>query len=161
LIRAIFIGLLLLSGIKLFSQKILVFENVTSLKNFKYYQGNGLIFKISGGQSRISDNIFDLTDSTVIFEGLGEVKISNIACIYRENWLIETLSGLSLLGGVAYFGLDSFNRMINHEYPVCQTETMWISGGMVAFGLALIPLRYRKINISEKWKLKCIDTGAF
>jgi hypothetical protein len=158
--RAIFIGILLLSGIEMFSQKILLVENVRSLKNFKYYQGNGIMFKLSGGQSRIADNIFDLTDSTIVFEGLGEVKISDILCIYRENWLIVTLSGLSLLGGTAYFGVDSFNRLINHEYPVCQAETMWISGGMVAFGLALIPFRYRKINISEKWKIRCIDPGS-
>ena len=114
------------------------------------------MFKLSDGQAKVSDNIFDLTDTTVIFEGLGEVKISNISCIYRENWLIVTLSGLSLLGGVAYFGVDSFNRLINQEYPVIQTETMWISGGMVAFGLALIPFRYRKITISEKWQLRSL-----
>jgi uncharacterized membrane protein SirB2 len=159
--RSIFIVALLLFGGELFSQKILLVENVHSLKNFKYYQGNMIMFKLAGGHSRISDNICDLTDTTVIFEGLGEVKIANISSIYRENWLIETLSGLSILGGVAYFGLDSFNRMINHEYPVCQTETMLISGGMVAFGLALIPLRYRKINISEKWRFKCIDPDSY
>ncbi len=151
----------MLSGVELFPQKILIVENVQSLKNFKYYQGNGIIFKLTDRQGRISDNICDLTDTTIIFDRLGEVKMENISCIYREIWLIETLSGLSLLGGVAYFGLDSFNRMINHEYPVCQTETMWISGGMVAIGLALIPFRYRKINISEKWQLKSIDTGAY
>lgn len=161
MIRAILIGLLFLSGVELFSQKILLVENVHSLKNFKYYQGEGIMIRLSGGQARVSDNIFDLTDTTIIFEGLGEVKMENVSCIYRKNWLIETLSGLSLLGGVAYFGIDSFNRLINHEYPVCQTETMWISGGMVVFGLALIPFRYRKINISEKWKIKCIDPAAY
>ena len=156
MIRAIFIGLLILFGGELFAQKIFLVENVQSLKNFKYYQGDWIMFKLSDGQARVSDNIFDLTDTTVIFEGLGEVNISNISCIYRENWLIVTLSGLSLLGGVAYFGIDSFNRLINQEYPVIQTETMWISGGMVAFGLALIPFRYRKITISEKWQLRSL-----
>ena len=156
MIRAIFIGLLILFGGELFAQKIFLVENVQSLKNFKYYQGDWIMFKLSDGQARVSDNIFDLTDTTVIFEGLGEVNISNISCIYRENWLIVTLSGLSLLGGVAYFGIDSFNRLINQEYPVIQTETMWISGGMVAFGLALIPFMYRKITISEKWQLRSL-----
>jgi hypothetical protein len=161
LIRAIFIGILLLFGGGLHSQKILLLENIHSLKNFKYYQGNTVIFKLIEGQKKISDNIFDLTDSTIIFEGIGEVKISKICCIYRENWLIVTLGSLSLIGGAAYFGIDSFNRMINHEYPVIQTETMWISGGMIAFGLALIPFRYRKINISENWKLKTCDPDSF
>ena len=131
------------------------------MKNFKYFQGDEVLFQLSGGKGRISDNIFDLTDTSVIFEGLGEVKMGNISCIYRENWLVHILGGLSLLGGAAYFGIDSFNRLINHEGPVIQTETLLISGGMVAFGCALIPLRYRKINISEKWQLKSIDPDAY
>lgn len=135
-------------------------ENTHSMKNFKYYQGNTVIFKLIEGQKKISDNIFDLTDSTVIFEGMGEVKISRICCIYRENWLLITLGSLSMIGGTAYFAIDSFNRMINHEYPVVQTETMWISGGMIAFGLALIPFKYRRIDISENWKLKSCDPDS-
>jgi hypothetical protein len=152
--------MLLLSGAPLFSQKILLLENIHTMKNFKYYEGNGIIFKLSESHTRVSDNIFNLTDSTIIFEGIGEVKISNICCIYRENWLIDILSSLSLIGGVAYFGVDSFNRMINHEYPVIQTETMLISGGMVVFGLALIPFRYRKITITENWRLKSVDPDS-
>jgi hypothetical protein len=158
--RSIFIGVLMLLGSEMYSQKILLLENVHSMKNFKYYQGNTVIFKLIESQKRISDNIFDLTDSTVIFEGMGEVKLRKICCIYRENWLIDILSSLSLIGGVAYFGIDSFNRTINHEYPVVQTETMLISGGMVAFGLALIPFRYRKITITENWRLKTCDPGS-
>jgi hypothetical protein len=161
LIRSILIGVLFLIESGVFSQKILILENIHSMKNFKYYQGNRVIFKLTESKSRISDNIYDLTDSTVIFEGIGEVKISRICCIYRENWLIDILSSLSLIGGVAYFGIDSFNRMINHEYPVVQQETMLISGGMIVFSMVLLPFRYRKINVSEKWRLKTFDPGSF
>ncbi|MCK9399665.1 MAG: hypothetical protein M0Q51_06675 [Bacteroidales bacterium] len=131
------------------------------MKNFKYYEGAEILFQLSGSKGRISDHIFDLTDTSVIFEEHGEVKMSNISFIFRENWLIQILRGLSLTGGVAYFGVDSFNRLINHEGPVIQTETLLISGGMVAFSFALIPFRYRKINTSEKWQLKSIDPDAF
>lgn len=131
-----------------------------SLHNFKYFKGDLVLFRLAEDHKRVSDNIFDLTDSTIIFESLGEVKFSNICSIYRENWLIDILASLSLIGGVAYFGVDGFNRMINHEYPVIQGETMLISGGMIAFSLALIPFRYKKINISEKWKLKSINSDS-
>jgi hypothetical protein len=161
LVRSILTGVLLFIAGGLFSQKILLLENVHSMKNFKYYQGNGVIFKLSESKSKISDNIYDLTDSTVIFEKSGEVKISRICCIYRENWLVDILSSLSLIGGVAYFGIDSFNRMINHEYPVVQQETMVISGGLIAFSMALLPFRYRKIIVSGKWRLKTFDPGSF
>jgi hypothetical protein len=159
--RLIFTGILLLFWANSFSQKILVVENIYSLKNIKYYQGSEVMFELSGGKDRISDYIFDMTDSTVIFEAFGEVKMSNISGIYRENWLIQTLRGFSLFAGTAYFGIDTFNRLINHQSPVVLTETLLISGGMVAFSFALMPFRYRKINTTGKWKLKSIDMDAF
>lgn len=119
------------------------------------------MFGLSGGKERISDYIFDLTDTTIIFETLGEVRISNITRIYRENLIIQILRGFSLMAGTAYFGIDTFNRLINHESPVVLTETLAISGGMVAFSFALSPLRYRKINTTGKWKLKSIDMDSF
>ena len=157
----IFTGILFLFWANLLAQKILVVENVISQKNFKYYQGSEMMFELSGCKGRISDNIFEMTDSTVIFEAFGEVKMSNISGIYRENWLVQTLRGLSLIGGTAYFGIDTFNRLINHDDPVVLTETLLISGGMVAFSFALIPFRYRKINTDGKWKLKSIDMDEF
>jgi hypothetical protein len=157
----IFIGVLLIFGTNIFAQKILIVENIHTQKNFKYYQGSKVMLQLSGKKGRIADNIYEMTDSSVIFEGLGELKLSSVAFIYRENWLIQVLRGLSFLGGTAYFGVDSFNRMINHEYPVVQSETLWISGSMVAFSVVLTPFRYRKINISGNWKLKSIDLEAF
>jgi len=87
--------------------------------------------------------------------------MAEISCIYRENWLVQTLRGLSLIGGVAYFGIDTFNRLINHEDPVIDSGTALISVGMVAFSFALIPLRYNRIHTGEKWKLRTIDLNEF
>jgi hypothetical protein len=159
--RTIVIGILILFSVTVFAQKILVIENKKSLKNIKYYQGDDIMIKIVDFKSKLKDRIVDMTDSSLILEGRGEVDLKNILCIYRENWLIETLRGLSLLGGVAYFGLDSFNRMINHEYPVIQMETVYISAGMVAFSFALTPLRYRMIRTTEKWELRTIDLASY
>jgi hypothetical protein len=134
---------------------------MNSLKNFKYYQGDQIFVKIVGFEGRSSEYIIDLTDSTVIFDIMGEVRFDRILCIYRENWLIKTLRGLCLIGGAAYFGIDSFNRLINHEYPVIDSGTLMISGGMVAFSFALIPFNYRKIHIGDKWQMKTLDMNSF
>lgn len=159
--RLISIGVLCFVMTNTFAQKLLLVENVNSLKNFKYYQGQDILIKFTGSEGRIADQIFDLTDTTIILEILGEVRLENVSCIYRENWFVQTLRGLSLLGGAAYFGIDSFNRMINHEYPVVDTGTLLISGGMVAFSFALMPLRYKRIKTGEKWHLRTIDLNSF
>jgi hypothetical protein len=144
-----------------YAQKILVIENRITLKNIKYYQGDKILVRLAGNKDKIADRIFDLTDSTVIFEIYGEFGFDEVACIYRENWLVQTARGLTLLGGIGYFAVDSFNRMINHEYPVIDSGTLIISGGMVAVSFALTPFRYRKIETGEKWQLKAIDMGSF
>jgi len=134
---------------------------MNSFKHIKYYQGERIIIKYPGGDSRISDRIYDLTDTSVILMLLGEVAFADIQCIYRENWLVRILSGLSLVGGTAYFGIDTFNRLINNDSPVVLQETMMISGGLIVFGAALIPFRHRKINIGEKWRMRTIDLDGF
>jgi hypothetical protein len=159
--RLISISVLCFILTNIFAQKLLLVENVNSLKNYKYYQGQDIIIKFAGSEGRIADHIFDLTDTTVILEIMGEVRLENVSCIYRENWFVQTLRGLGLLGGAAYFGIDSFNRMINHEYPVVDTGTLLISGGMVAFSFALTPLRYKRINTGEKWHLRTINLNSF
>lgn len=159
--RLIFIGILILISTIVTAQKILVLENNHSLKNFKYYQGDDIMIKTALFEKKINDQILDMTDSTVIFNVAGELRFEGILCIYRENWLIEIIRGLSLLGGVAYFGLDSFNRLINNDAPVILTETLVISAGMVAFAFALTPLKYKKINTNGKWQLRTIDLNSF
>ncbi len=159
--RMIFTGIFIFFSNCIFAQKILVIENINSLKNFKYYQGDQIFVKIDGFQGRISDQIADMTDSTIIFYIMGEFTFDKVKCIYRENWLIKTLRGLSLIGGTAYLGIDSFNRLINHEYPVIESETLMISGGMVAFSFALIPFNYRKINTRGNWQMRTIDLNSF
>jgi hypothetical protein len=159
--RLLFIVLLFFISTGIIAQKLLVVENTRTLKNIKYYQEDNIIIKCPGSDGRITDRIYDMTDTSVIFEIMGEVSLADISCIYREIMIIDILSGFIMLGGVAYFGLDTFNRLINHDDPVVLSETLIISGGMVALGAALIPLRYRKIQTGGKWKLRTIDLNEF
>jgi hypothetical protein len=143
-----------------YSQKILILENMKTLKNIKYYQGSDIKFSLKTVDLRISDQILDMTDTSLILANYGELKFSEIGSIIREQWFINVLSGFSMLAGVAYFGIDSFNRLINEEWPMVDSQTLAISTGLVAFGFMLIPFRYKKIHIGEPWKLRVIDPGA-
>ena len=159
--RLIFTGILFFLTANILAQKILLVENVSSLKNFKYYQGADISISCPGSDGRIDDVIVDLTDSTVVFEIMGEVSLKDISCIFRENKIVQILRGFTLIAGTAYFGLDTFNRLINHDNPVILTETLLISGGLVAFSFALIPFRYRKLHTGGKWQLRTIDLNSF
>jgi hypothetical protein len=153
----VFIGLLFLVSTGLFAQKILLVENQKSFKNYKYFTGDAITYKILAEEGRNYDIISDMTDSSIVFEMMGEVRLEEIAAIYRENYVVKILQPFTLLAGVAYFGLDSFNRLINNDSPVILAETTIISAGLVAFSFALTPFRQRKINTSGKWQLRTLN----
>ena len=153
--------ILFLTSVAGFSQKILVVENARSLKNIKYYPGDAIILKVDHLEKKIFDEIYDMNDSVLDLTMMGEVRLEDITGIYRENWFVQTLRGLSLLAGVVYFGLDSFNRLINNDSPVILAETAIISGSLVALSFALTPLKYRKINTRGNWDLRTIDLNSF
>jgi hypothetical protein len=149
--------ILCISSVLAYSQKILVVENAKSTKNFKYYQGDDIIIKFGTLKGKVTDQIVDMTDSSIVLLIYGEVYLDDISTIYKGNWFVRILQGLTLVGGVAYFGIDSFNRLINNDSPVVLQETAIISGAMVAFSFALTPLRYRWLKVGERWKLRIID----
>jgi hypothetical protein len=138
-------------------QKILVLENIHTMKNFKYYEGQKIVLKVAGERGKVYDRIAGLEEGSVILEYYGEVGFDQIGAICRENWLVRITQSLSFIGGTGYLALDSFNRLINKEGPVLQTETLIISGSMIAFSAALIPFQYRIIRLGDKWKLKMIE----
>lgn len=150
--------LLTLPGI---SQRILVVENIKSMRNIKYYPGDIIMLKVENKSNRVIDEIYDMTDSSISLTLMGEVKLDKITGIYRESWLVQTTRGLSFLAGVGYFGIDSFNRLINNDSPVILAETAIISAGFIAFAAALTPLRYRKYNTTRNWGLRTIDLDSF
>ncbi len=140
-----------------FAQNILLLENTSSLKNFKYYPGDEIILKVKNLDNKLTDEIEMMDDTCLVLAVSGVVRLEDIRAVYKENWLVQVVRGLSLLAGVAYFGIDSFNRLINNDSPVILAETAIISGGLVAFSFALAPLHYRKYNTEKKWRLLTID----
>jgi hypothetical protein len=159
--RLIFIGVMFLVSTGLFAQKFLLVENQKSFRNFKLYPGDEITFRIPSEEKRIDDLIVDITGNSVIFELMGEVKLTEISAIYRDNYVVKILQPFTLLAGAAYFGIDSFNRLINNDAPVILAETAIISAGLVAFSFALTPFRQRKINTSGKWQLRTINLNEF
>ncbi len=152
--------LLILLALPAWGQGILILENTSTLKNLKYYPGDDVILSISGEKGKIFDSVIGIEDSLITLAEAGEVEFSRIEAFYTANWLVRTVRGLTFIGGTAYLALDSFNRLINKEGPVFQEETLLISGALVGFSFALIPLSYRKMKLGDKWKLRMIDPGS-
>ena len=159
--RLLFIAILFLASAGLYSQRFLLVENQRSFKNHKIYPGDEITFRIPDEKVKIHDLVIDLNDSSIVFEMMGEVQFKEITAIYLDNYLVKLLQPFSLLAGSLYFGIDSFNRLINNDSPVILAETFYISAGIVAFSFALTPFRQRKLNTAGKWQLRVIDLNDY
>lgn len=150
----VLVSLLIYTGVE--AQQLMLLQNTRNLKNYKYYPGDIIHIKVITDNRVIEGAITCLTDSTVCIGEWEEVKYSEIKVVYRDRLFIPLLSGLLLTGGVAYFAVDSFNRLINDDAPVIQAQTVAISGGLVALSFGLMPLKYRRIN-TKTWKIGMLD----
>jgi len=142
-------------------QKVLVYENIHTMKNYKYIPGNNIKLRLIDDEKRISDEIYDITDSSVILKVRREIFFDEITAVYRERYWVDLLSGFSMIAGVFYFSVDSFNRLINSEWPVVDEQTLAISAGLVIFGGILIPFRFKKIKAGGDWRFKTLDQGSY
>lgn len=159
--KLLLIFIISLVSFSLQAQKILLAENQRSFKNFKFYTGDELTFKYAAEEHKVHDIILEMTDSVLVFEEAGEVKLTEIEAFYRGNYVVKILQPLTLLAGAAYFGLDSFNRLINNDAPVILAETVAISAGLVGLSFALTPFQMVRYKTGTKWQLRIIDLNEF
>jgi hypothetical protein len=149
---------LLVLGLAVEAQQFLLVENVRNLKNFKYYTGDDIRVRAKPDNRIVEGVITGISDSSIYIGDWDEVYFSEVITIYRTRISVNWLQGALLLGGAAYFSIDSFNRLINNQAPVVLAETAYISAGMVAAGFAVTPLRHKRMK-AEKWTLRLIDFG--
>jgi hypothetical protein len=139
-------------------QQFLLIESTRNFKNYKYFLGDNIRVKIRSEGRIIEGEITGLNDSSLYLGSWEEILFNDIEIIYRQRTFIPFIRGVLLVAGVGYFAVDSFNRLINNDSPVILSETVLISGGLVASNFLLIPLRYKRIH-AERWQFTYIDFG--
>jgi len=138
------------------AQQFLLIENKKNLRNYKIYPGEDIRIRTSHDGLLIAGIVTALGDSSISINSIDEVPLSDVSAIYRYRIPVGWAQGLLLTGGVAYFSIDSFNRLINNQSPVILAETAFISLGMGAASAALIPLKYKRLR-PDKWRMQVID----
>lgn len=138
------------------AQQFLLVENTRNLRNFKYYPGDQIRLKITGEEQLFEGEILDLTDGSIILGQGDAIPISDIEIIFRERFMIQLTRAFVLTAGIAYFSIDTFNRLINHDAPVVLAETAVISASLVGLNFVLLPLRYKRMKTGD-WRILLID----
>lgn len=154
--RLLFIFLLM--GLNLAGQNILIIERPGTIKNFKYFQGSQIKLKTISTDTIISGVITLIEDDIIILNQDFSLKITDIKTVYKKRWGFSFLQYLGIFGGLAYVSINTINGLINNDSPVVPSETLIISGSMMAFGIILTPLTTRKIKTANgNWRIIILD----
>lgn len=147
---------LLLFSMQLDAQQFLLLSKPGRLKNYKYFIGDHLHIRFQDSL-RLSGMITGFQDSLIELNANLKIDPGEIQMVYRERRMLMLLSKASLFGGLGYFGLTGFNRLINNDAPVYTESSLWISGAMIGGSFLLRPLLYKKIRLKKDgWKLEIL-----
>ncbi|MCF8366324.1 MAG: hypothetical protein K9H16_11115 [Bacteroidales bacterium] len=152
----LFLGLF--TTLAVHAQQYLVVQKWGSVKNYKYEVGDELSFQTKNGDFFVKGIISGLNDSSLTLDNHYDVKLNNISKVFRTRHFLKGLSGLFFIrGGVAYVAIVGLNGVIHNESPMIDEQTLIISAGMIAIGVAMKPFIVKKMAIPEKWQLKVLD----
>jgi len=150
--------MLFLLAFHLAGQNALIIERPGTINNYKYFQGSEIKLKTISTDTIISGTISLIEDSIIILNQNFSLKITDIRTVYKKRWGFSFLQYLSIFSGLAYVSISTINGLINNDSPVVPSETLIISGSMIAFGIAVTPLTTRKLKTdNEKWRVIILD----
>jgi hypothetical protein len=152
------IGVFLCIISNIFAQKVLVLENLSIGKTYKFVAGDVITVKANDSASKVSGKITEILDSSIVISNTYVFDVNEIALVYKTRRSVEVVS-LSLMAfGGMFFTLDVVNNVINKESPVVKADVTLIAAAIVGVGAALQLFTKRKCEIrKDKWRLKIID----
>ncbi len=140
------------------SQNVLILENLNLGKSYKFYTGDKIILKTTDSTGNISGKITDILDSSFIVSNYYVFNLHEISVIYKERLGVEIISNSLIAFGGLFFGLDVVNNIINNDHPTVRTEVAFISAAVAACGGVLQIFAKRKCVIGKnQWRLKIIN----
>jgi hypothetical protein len=157
--KKIFFTAWLLSFICLASaQKVLVLENLTLGKSYKFFMGEGISVITKDNPKKISGRLTEILDSSIVISNNYVYNLGEIQVVYKDRLGIQIVSTLLAGFGALFFTLDVVNNVINNDHPTFKSNVAIISASSAAAGGILWIFKQRKCPIAkDKWRLKIIE----
>lgn len=139
----------------------------------RFFMGDELVMKVKGSRKKIRDNVFAVTDSSVVFAEYSEITnrqeyveypLKDIRKVYflQGGGLAMQAGYLLPFAGAGYFVLDYFGPLWNQEMkgaPLKATpSTFIVSGGLIALGGIAYKSTHKALRIGHRNRLKVLQT---
>ncbi|NOX48606.1 MAG: hypothetical protein GXO89_16690 [Chlorobi bacterium] len=140
-----------------FCQDIFLLEKPGTVKNHKYYVNDFVKLKTFSSGNIINGKITEIRDSSIVVAYANEVFIKDIEVFYKKRWGFGFLNELFLKAGGAYLFLLTVNGVISSDNGEINKVPFIVAGSFIVAGIAVIPLKTRKIKLADhKWRVKIL-----
>ena len=140
------------------AQNVLVLENLTRGKSYKFFTGQGITVITHDSPKRISGRITDILDSSIVISNAYVYNLGEIQVVYKDRRGVQIVSTLLAGFGALFFTLDVVNNVINNDHPTFRSNVAIISASSAAAGGILWIFNQRKCPIAkDQWRLKIIE----
>ncbi len=139
----------------------------------RFFAGDEIVFKAKGQSGKIRDNIFAVTDSTVVFADFSEITNQNEFIEYRLDQIRKVYfmngGGLAVqagyllpVAGALYFVMDFFSPVWNQEFKgaplTVKPSTAIVSGGLLGLGALCYKSTHKALKIGNRNRLRILKT---
>ncbi|MGA3014399.1 MAG: hypothetical protein ABSD71_10235 [Bacteroidales bacterium] len=131
-------------------------EKIGTQRRYGFHLGDNIKIQTRSTKQIVKSYIWALTDTTVTIGPRTTIPASDVGAVYKNFHFPKLMTKFFFIGGAGYLVLDSFNNLINKE-RVFRSQTLIISGCLMGFSLAIIPLHQWKYKIGIRWKFKIMD----
>lgn len=138
------------------AQRVMLLEKPGTFKNFKYFEGDDIMLKKRSTGSKIEGVIHEISDTSILVNYDNEVMLDDIQVIMKSRWGFSLLSPATRIAGAGYLALDVVNHAINNE-TLIDENTLIISGSLIAFSYAIVPLKKRRMKLDKNWRIKILN----
>ncbi len=141
------------------AQQFVLLEKIGKPQRIKFGVGQEFRFKLLNNDTVFTDNISAVMDTAVALGNLivpySQIeKVWVLGQVYHRNLLIK----LFRIGGPMFFGIDTFNRLVNHDSPVISRTGLIVLGAGLGTSYLLDYSRKRWFRIKQgKTQVRMLD----
>lgn len=148
--KTLYIALLIFISSFVSAQNMLVVEKPGTVTNEIFYAGNSISIKTKD-HLKFSGPINVIRDSTLVIDFVHEVKLSDIAIVYKQRYGLNIAGSALIGGGALYMALDLINNQSIDE------QGLWIAAGVITTGVIMKVFAKKKMRLEEgKWRAKIL-----
>lgn len=136
-----------------------IVEKAGTVRNYKFVSGEkiSLMYEINDSLVSSRGTICTISDSAIVINETNKIPLKDIRKVYIKRKFFAIFSEVGWKAGVGYFAVEGINGLLTKRTPVIPTETLFISGGLLAssFFSKLLTIKTIKTD-GEKWKVKAL-----